>query len=161
MEVSKKIIAKGNIDGNFAKVPMELYDYIQLRLISHTDLIIYIKLYDQFNVKFGYAFPTISQLMVSTRIGSKATVHNSLKKLVKVGLIDKEKTRWGNNTYLVYKPLTKDELYQRYPDNVRFFKEFEAKITNVAEYEKERFKMYQHELLEQAEFEAKEIVPKI
>lgn len=140
-----KIIAKGNIDGNFAKVPMELYDYLQLDLISHTDLIIYMKLYDQFNEDYGYAYPTIPQLMVSTRIGSKATIHRSLKKLVEVGLIEKEKTKWGNNKYYVYKPLTRKELYKRYPDKEKHFKEFEAKIMNIAENDKERFQQHQLE----------------
>lgn len=68
--MKEKIIAKGNIDGNFAKVPMELYNYVQLKLISHTDLVIYIKLYDQFNLEYGYAFPTISQLKVSCGVRS-------------------------------------------------------------------------------------------
>ena len=137
--MKEKIIAKGNIDGNFAKVPMELYNYIQLKLISHTDLVIYIKLYDQFNLEYGYAFPTISQLQVSCGIRSKATIHNSLKNLVRVGLIDKQKTRWGNNAYFVYKPLSKDDLYTCYPNEVKSFVEFEMKEANIAALDKERF----------------------
>lgn len=157
MESHTKIIAKGNIDDKFAKMPVELYNYIQLDLISHSDVIIYMRLYDLSNDKIGYAYPTIPQLMVSTRIGSKATIHRSLKKLVEVGLIEKEKTKWGNNKYFVYKPFPREELYKRYPDKAKHFKEFEAKIMNIAEYDKERFQQYQQE---QTEIQAKQIVPK-
>ena len=38
------IIGKGNLSGNFAQVPMELFDYVQLGLITHTDLVVYVKL---------------------------------------------------------------------------------------------------------------------
>lgn len=160
MEATTKIIAKGNIEGNFAKLPMELYNYIQLDLISHTDVFVYMKLYDQYNEKIGYAYPTIPQLMVSTRIGSKATIHRSLKKLVEVGLIEKKKTKWGNNIYLVYKPISKDDLYKCYPDKATQFKEFEAKLMNIAENDKERFQQHQQEKLEQPEIQAKQVVPK-
>ncbi|WP_224653697.1 helix-turn-helix domain-containing protein, partial [Escherichia coli] len=119
-------------------MPMELYDYIQIDLISHTDVILYMKLFDLYNIETGYAYPTIPQLMTSTRIGSKATIHRSLKKLVEAGLIEKRKTKWGNNIYYVYKPLKKDELFKRYPDKVEQFKKFEAKLMNIAESDKER-----------------------
>ncbi|UTV31696.1 helix-turn-helix domain-containing protein [Bacillus altitudinis] len=159
MESHTKIIAKGNIDDKFAKMPVELYDYIQLDLISHSDVIIYMRLYDLSNDKLGYAYPTIPQLMVSTRIGSKTTIHRSIKKLVGVGLIEKEKTRWGNNKYFVYKPLSREELNKRYPDKAKDFIEFEAKIMNIAENDKERFQQHQQEKQEQTDIHAKQIVP--
>lgn len=139
------IIGKGNLSGNFAQVPMELFDYVQLGLITHTDLVVYVKLYDLYNDAYGYAFPTIPKLMVFTRIRSKSTIHQSLTNLEKVGLIRKQKGLSGNNIYLVYKPLDKSELYQRVPDRVEKFKEHEAKLLKTAELDKERFNQHQLE----------------
>lgn len=144
MTNTKKVMVKGNVESNYAKMPMELFDYVQLELISHTDLAIYMKLYDLVNVEQGYAFPTIPQLMVYTRIGSKATIHRSLKKLMEVGLIYKKKTRWGNNVYYVYKPLSKAELYKLYPDKLEQFKEFEAKQMKTAQHDMDRFHQHLH-----------------
>ena len=61
----------------------------------------------------------------------------------------------------MYKPLTRDELYMRYPDKVSIFKGFEAKITNVVVHDKEWFNQHQQDLLEQPEIKAKKKVPKI
>lgn len=161
MELTTKKIAKGNIEGNFAKVPMELYDYIQLEIISHRDAIVYVKLYDLYNEEYGYAYPTIPQLMTSTGIRSKATIHRCLKNLDKVGLIEKRKTKWGNNTYLVYKPLEKNELYKYYPDKLKEFKKFEAKVMDIAENDKARFQYHNQQSLEQPEIYSKQIMPKM
>lgn len=139
------IIGKGNLLGNFAQVPMELFDYVQLGLITHTDLVVYVKLYDLYNDAYGYAFPTIPKLMVFTRIRSKSTIHQSLTNLEKVGLIRKQKGLGGNNIYLVYKPLDKSELYQCVPDRVEKFKEHEAKLLKTAELDKKRFNQHQLE----------------
>ncbi|MGG0122155.1 helix-turn-helix domain-containing protein [Bacillus paranthracis] len=137
-----EIICKGNVEGNFEQVPMELFDYIQLGLITHTDLAVYMKLLQLYNENYGYAFPTIERLMIETRIKGKATVHNSLKRLGEVGLVQKSKTNRGNNVYVVYKPLDKKELYKCVPDKVKQFKEFESKLLKVADQDKERF--HQH-----------------
>lgn len=32
-----EVNCKGNVEGNFEQVPMQLFDYIQLKLITHTD----------------------------------------------------------------------------------------------------------------------------
>ncbi|SIR21994.1 helix-turn-helix domain-containing protein [Bacillus nitratireducens] len=158
------IICKGNVEGNFEQVPMELFDYIQLGLITHTDLIVYVKLLQLYNENYGYAYPTVEKLMVHTRIGSKATIHNSLKKLGKVGLIYKSKGNRGNNVYVAYKPLSKAELYGSFPDEVEQFKEFKAKWIKIADQDKERFEQHLQEkqLREQQEqqIQARQIIPK-
>ncbi|GLV67453.1 hypothetical protein Bmyc01_61220 [Bacillus mycoides] len=136
------IICKGNVEGNFEQVPMELFDYIQLGLITHTDLVIYVKLFQLYNPDYGYAFPTIERLMIDTRIKGKATVHTSIKRLCEVGLIGKNKRRSGNNVYFVYKPLSKQELYKRVPNRVEEFKEFESKLVKISDYDKERFQQH-------------------
>ncbi|AJH75048.1 putative transcriptional regulator [Bacillus cereus ATCC 4342] len=136
------IICKGNIEGNFEQVPMELFDYIQLGLIIHTDLVVYVKLLQLYNENYGYAFPTIEKLMIYTRIGGKATIHNSLKRLGEVGLVQKGKTNRGNNVYVVYKPLSKTELYKCVPDKVKQFKEFENKLLKISDQDKERFQQH-------------------
>ncbi|CAG9612804.1 hypothetical protein BACCIP111899_01982 [Bacillus rhizoplanae] len=158
-----EVICKGNVNGNFEQVPMELFDYIQLGLITHTDLVIYVKLLQRYNENYGYAFPTIEHLMIDTRIGGKATVHNSLKRLCEVGLIQKSKTNRGNNVYVVYKPLSKTELYKCVPDKVQQFKEFESKLLKISDQDKERFQQHLQEkqMREQQEqqIQARNIVP--
>ncbi|HDR7439694.1 TPA: transcriptional regulator [Bacillus toyonensis] len=140
-----EIICKGNVEGNFEQVPMELFDYIQLGLITHTDLVVYVKLLQLYNENYGYAFPTIERLMIETHIKGKATVHNSLKRLGEGGLIQKSKASWGNNTYVVYKPLSKTGLYKCVPDKVEQFKEFESKLLKIADQDKERFQQHLQE----------------
>ncbi|MDM5463789.1 MULTISPECIES: helix-turn-helix domain-containing protein [Bacillus cereus group] len=157
------MICKGNVEGNFEQVPMELFDYIQLRLITHTDLVVYVKLLQLYNHNEGYAFPTIEKLMIDTRIGGKATIHNSLKRLGEVGLIQKSKASWGNNTYVVYKPLSKTELYKCVSDKVEQFKEFESKLMKISVHDKERFQQHlqDKQLREQQEqqVQARQVVP--
>jgi predicted transcriptional regulator len=141
---STGIICKGNVDKNYEKVPMEVFDYIQLDLISHTDLVVYMKLYQYYNEDIGYAYPTIPQLMFLTGIGGKSTIHKSLKNLETVGLIQRGKTIKGNNIYVVYKPLDKAELYEAVPDKVVKLREKEIDLVTMAENDKERF--HQHML---------------
>ncbi|HIE8451736.1 TPA: helix-turn-helix domain-containing protein [Bacillus cereus] len=137
------MICKGHLKGGeFEMFPTMLFDYIQLGLISHTDSIVYMKLLELYNTDYGYAFPTIELLMVYTRVGGKATIHNSLKRLGEVGLIQKSKRNKGNNVYVVYKPLSKAELYGFFPDEVEQFKEFESKLLKIAGQDKERFQQH-------------------
>ncbi|WP_338447754.1 hypothetical protein R4Z09_16020 [Niallia oryzisoli] len=53
------IICKENVKGNFEIMPMELLDYVQLELITHTDLVVYMKLLQLYNNDYGYAYSTI------------------------------------------------------------------------------------------------------
>lgn len=137
------IICKGNLNaGEFEMFPNMLFDYIQLGLLTHTDLVVYMKLHQLYNENYGYAFPTIEQLMVYTRTGSKATLHASLKRLCEFGLIQKRKASGGNNVYVVYKPLDKRELYECVPNKVEQFKEFESKLVKISVHDKERFQQH-------------------
>lgn len=155
---------KGILNGNYEQVPMELLDYIELDLISHTDFVVYMKLLQFYNVEKGYAYPTITTLMIRTHIRSKATIHSSLNTLEEVGLIQKKRSNRGNNNYVVYKPLSKDEVYSLFPDKVEQLKEFETKLMNTAEHDKVRLQEYQLNNKEQQqqeqEIQAKRIAPK-
>ncbi|KXH83729.1 helix-turn-helix domain-containing protein [Sporosarcina sp. HYO08] len=156
---------KGVLQDNFVQIPMELFDYLQLELITRTDITVYIRLCDFYNEEYGYAFPTIPQLMLATRIGSKTTIHKSIEKLEEVGLIRKSKTNRGNNTYVIYKPLSKSELYDQVPDKVEQFKEFVDKVLKMSGDDKQRFQIYQQnkqaqEQKEQA-IQAKQIEPTV
>jgi predicted transcriptional regulator len=144
---STGIICKGNVKKNYEKVPMEVFDYIQLGLITHTDLAVYMKLYQYYNEEIGYAYPTVAQLMIQTNIKGKATITNSFEKLERVGLIQRGKGNRGNNIYVVYKPLDKAELYECVPDKVVKFKKRESELLKMAENDKERF--HQHMLNKQ------------
>lgn len=144
------IIGKGNLTaGEFELFPNALFDYLQLELINHTDLVVYMKLHQFYNKELGYAFPTIPQLMTYTRVGSKATIQRSLKSLESAGLIQRSRTNRGNNIYVVYKPLGKAELYECVPDKVEKFKEREANFLNMAVLDKERFHQHMLERQEQ------------
>lgn len=160
-----EIICKGNVEGYYEQVPMALYEYIQLDLISHTDLVIYVKLLQLYNPDYGYAFPTVTQLMIYTRIGSKSTIHNSFDNLEKVGLLKKGKASRGNNIYVVFKPLDKAELYRLVPDKVEQLEEFETKISKTAGQDKVRYQQHkqqkEQEMKQQPEIQAKQIVPKM
>ncbi|MED2843132.1 helix-turn-helix domain-containing protein [Bacillus toyonensis] len=157
-----EITCKGNVEGNFEQVPMELFNYIQLGLITHTDLVVYVKLLQLYNENYGYAFPTIERLMIETHIKGKATVHNSLRRLGEVGLIQKGKASWGNNTYVVYKPLSKTELYKCVPDKVEQFKEFESKLMKISVHDKERFQQHlQDKQMREQQIQAGQVIPTV
>ena len=100
------IICKGHLKGGeFEMFPTMLFDYVQLKLITHTDVVVYMKLLQLFNGDYGYAFPTVSQLMRYTNVKGKSTIDNSLDRLEEVGLIKRGKTSRINNVYVVYKPV--------------------------------------------------------
>lgn len=146
------IICKGDLKGGeFEMFPIMLFDYVQLDLINHADITVYMKLLQLYNHNEGYAYPTISQLMVYTRIRGKATINRSIKALEQVGLIKKIKRNSGNNVYIVYKPLSRDKLYSIVPDKVKQFKEFESKLLKLAEHDKERLQQHKIEKLLQDE----------
>ncbi|TXC89881.1 transcriptional regulator [Metabacillus litoralis] len=139
---SSGIICKGNLEGNFELVPMELYDYLEIGLISGNDLVVYIRLLRYYNPEYGYAYPTIAQLRIDTGIKAKPSIHKCLRNLISVGLIKKSKTRKGNNIYLVYKPLERSVLYACVPDKVKQIEEFKARVTNQEVEDKNRLLHY-------------------
>lgn len=136
---STEIICKGNIEDNYEKLPHDLHNYVELGLISYTELGVYMKLTQFYNPEFGYAFPTISQLMIYTHIYSKSTMHRSIKNLVAAGLLQKGKTTNGNNVYRTYKPLSKEDLYKQVPDKVQELYEIQAKLLSTSEADKVRW----------------------
>ena len=142
---STEIICKGNIADNFEKLPHDLFNYLELGLISHTDFTVYMKLTQFYNADFGYAFPTISQLMIYTRIASKHTINRSIKNLVAVGLLRKGKTNNGNNVYCTYKPLSKVELYKQVPKEVQKLHEMQAKLLSTSKADKVRWEEFKQD----------------
>ncbi|MFD1387656.1 helix-turn-helix domain-containing protein [Oceanobacillus oncorhynchi subsp. oncorhynchi] len=148
------IICKGNLNaGEFEMFPTMLFNYLQLKLITHTDVVVYVKLLQLYNHNEGYAYPTISKLMKYTNIRSKATIDNSLDRLREVGLIQTSKSpKFPNkNIYYVFKPLELHELYNVVPDKVEQFKQFETKLIKTAKQDKERYQQHQQERQEQNE----------
>lgn len=139
---STGIICKGNISDSFEKMPHDLFNYLELGLITHTDFTVYMKLTQFYNVEFGYAFPTIAQLMIYTRIASKHTISRSIKSLMAAGLLNKGKTSHGNNVYLTYKPLSKEELYKAVPQRVQELHELQAKLLNGSNSDKVRWEEF-------------------
>lgn len=160
------VICKGNVKGNFEMLPMEIFNYIELGMISHTDLVVYVKLLQFYNVEKGYAYPTVPQLMLHTGKGGKMTIHKSLKTLEEVGLIKTAKSyNFPNkNIYYVFLPLERDELYKCVPDKVEQLYVSKAKLLNTAQYDKERYKQYlnkQEQEKTELRLEVKQGVPKM
>ncbi|RHW36669.1 transcriptional regulator [Lysinibacillus yapensis] len=140
---SSNVICKDNLKpGEFELFPIQLNFYLQLELIKHVDISVYMKLLQLYNREEGYAFPTIARLMVDLKIGGKATIDNSLDRLEKSGLIEKAKGYRGNNIYYVYKPLDKYELNKLLPEKVVKYKEFEEKILKNANLDKVRYQQH-------------------
>lgn len=139
------IICKGSIDKHFEILPHDLFNYLELGLITPTDFTVYMKLTQFYNAELGYAFPTIPQLMVYTRTHSKSTIHRSIKNLTAAGLLQKGKTIKGNNVYLTYKPLSKEELYNLVPGKVQELREMEAKLLKAHEADKVRWELFKQE----------------
>lgn len=136
---STEIICKGNVADNFEKLPHDLFNYLELGLITHTDVTVYMKLTQFYNAEFGYAFPTIPQLMILTRIASKHTINRSIKNLIAAGLLQKGKTNNGNNVYRTYKPLDKEALYKQVPEKVQELNEIQAKLLSTSMADKVRW----------------------
>jgi len=161
---SSEIICKGNLEGNFVQVPMDLFSYLELGLISKTDAVVYIKLLDLFNENYGYAYPTISQLRMMTNTRSKSTMDNTLDSLERVGLVKRLNLSGRmNNAYIVYKPLNKNELLQYLPDEViNLHNNFVGRVTNEALNEKEKILVYNESkvYLHQVEILAKQALSK-
>lgn len=160
---SSKIICKGNLTGNFELVPMELFDYLELGLISRNAFVVFVRLLKHYNPDYGYAFPTIAQLRLSTGIGGKGTIDKALDNLENVGLIKRFRGKGrDNNLYLVYKPLEQQELYETVPDKVQeLLKRKEDNLT-AAEHEKERLLSHRNaEEKEEQEISAPTILPKV
>jgi predicted transcriptional regulator len=161
---SSGVICKGNVGENYEKLPVSLFNYVELGLITQNELVVYLRLYQFYNEDYGYAFPTIEQLIIMTNLG-KTTVHNCLDNLEKVGLIKKAKsTKFPNkNIYIVFKPLEREELYNYVPDKVQQLEEKKIKLGLQAEQDKARLQQYQQskQEIEQREIEARQIVPKV
>jgi DNA-binding MarR family transcriptional regulator len=105
-------------------------------------------------------FQPFHKLMIYAGVGSKVTVHRSVNTLEKVGLIQRSRTNRGNNIYVVYRPLSKSELYSLVPDKVKELKENEEKLIKINEDDKERYQHHQQLKEQQPEIPAKQIVPK-
>ncbi|EZP77553.1 hypothetical protein H839_07969 [Parageobacillus genomosp. 1] len=157
---SSGIRCKGNVKDNFEAVPSSIYNYIELGLISGNDLLVYLRLYQLDNNNYGYAYPTIEDLMIMTNLAKK-TVIESLKNLESVGLLKKDKSdKFPNkNIYFIYKPLEQYELYTQAAENVKELEEKKIKLGSSAEQDKERLHDYKQK--QEQEIQAEIIVPKI
>lgn len=78
--------------------------------------LIYDLLFDYYNPQYDYAFPTIRQLERDSGL-SESSVKRYIRTLEKLDLIEKGKSKFGNNTYKVKKPVsTLEELYEKFPE---------------------------------------------
>ncbi|MGG0458444.1 replication/maintenance protein RepL [Bacillus mycoides] len=136
-------IAKGNIEGNFEQFPKDLHAYLQLGLIKHSDVVMYMALMAYHNTEIGYSFPTNVNLELTTGL-SNGTVVTSLKRLKKVGLIEKKRAKYftNKNIFYLFKPLTREELYKQLPIEAEEFEMKKAKKLEEAEQKKEEFLAY-------------------
>jgi len=136
-------LAKGNIEGNFEHFPKDLHAYLQLGLIKHSDVVMYMTLLAYHNTEMGYAYPTNVQLEVTTGL-SKGTVVTSLQRLEKADLISRKRAKYFLNKkiFYVFKPLVREELYKQLPEEAEAYEKEKAKKLEEAEQHKAEFLAY-------------------
>ncbi len=158
---SSEIICKGNLTGNYEQVPMELFNYLELGLITKNGFVVYVRLLKYYNPDYGYAYPTIAQLMLSTGIGGKGTIDKALDNLEEVGLIKRIKQKGrDNNAYIVFKPLEQQELYECLPDKLQEFMNRKEEKLKAALKDKERLLTHRNTEDEEQGISAPQILPK-
>ena len=138
MIISSELIATKNVSERFEKVSTDIFYYVQLGLIKHSDVVLYIKYLELFNENYGYAFPTIYQLQDYLNI-SRASVIESNKRLVEAGLLKVDKHKKNNNIYLPLQPLPKTELAKQVPQKLKELEERQKKIHGSAMEDRVRF----------------------
>ena len=93
--------------------------YTQHPKFNGNTRLIYELLFDHWNAKTGYAYPTIYELARESGLSTKS-VKNQIKTLIELGLIRKERTRVNgriNDVYYILPPVTTiDEFYKKFPD---------------------------------------------
>lgn len=142
---STEILCKGNIENHFEMMPLDLFNYLELGLISHADFTVYMKLTQFYNKDLGYAFPNIPQLMIYTNIKSKTTINNSLNNLIAAGLLQKGKGTKGNNIYRTFKPLDREELHKLVPKMVQALQERKIQLLQGNTSDKVRWEAFKQE----------------
>lgn len=93
--------------------------------------LIYELLFDHWNAKYGYAFPTIFELARESGV-STSTVERCINVLVELDLIKKKRSPLGNkinNVYIIKPPVaTWEEFLQKFPEVEEHMKKRIAKI---------------------------------
>ncbi|PRT02977.1 hypothetical protein C6356_23985 [Bacillus wiedmannii] len=135
-----KKLAKEHIKENFERFPADIMNYVQLELITHTDVYLYMTLVRYHSEKYGYAYPSNKQLEVEMGVSSK-TVTRSKERLENVGLMDivKSPNFANKDTYYVYVPLSKEELYQQAPKEAAEYQQRKELATDKAARDKVRY----------------------
>lgn len=124
-----------------AKYPFQIDEYYSPGLNSlkriytqHPDFngntrLIYELLFDHWNAKYEYAFPTVPQLAVESGL-SESTVKRCIAVLVKLELIEKKPSQVAqNNVYIVKKPVTSIEQFiDKFPEVEAHMQQRIAKI---------------------------------
>lgn len=100
--------------GAFIRLPKELMDYIYAPKYKAEMSTLYGLISNYYNAEYGYAFPNV--LRLAREYGkTEKTTRNHLRVLQELGLIKITPTR-GNNQYVPYVPLNRDELFNTYPE---------------------------------------------
>ncbi|MDR4169541.1 helix-turn-helix domain-containing protein [Bacillus nitratireducens] len=137
---TKKIAKEQKDATNFERFPADIMNYVQLGLITHTDVYLYMTLVRYHSEKYGYAYPSNKQLEVEIGV-SPATLVRTKSRLVQVGLIDivKSASFANKDTYYAYMPLTKEGLYQQAPKEAAEYQERKELAKNKAARDKVRY----------------------
>lgn len=98
--------------------------YTQHQKFNGNALLIYELLFDYWNPKYGYAFPTIWQLVDDSGL-SETTVTRTIKVLIELDLIAKRRSDVANNNVYVFKkPVASVEaLIAKFPEVERYREE--------------------------------------
>lgn len=132
MENNNQGYGKEAIRVRFDKAPADLFHYTALSLINGNDYTLYMKLLSLYNENYGYAFPTIEDLMLSLN-RSRNSIINSKNNLTKHGLLETfKRPHKNNNCYRTIAPLDRQNLYNKYPKEVREFEERDERVRRRA-----------------------------
>ncbi|MGF2621958.1 helix-turn-helix domain-containing protein [Bacillus cereus] len=143
---TKKLAKEQKDAKNFERFPADIMNYVQLGLITHTDVYLYMTLVRYHSEKYGYAYPTNKHLEVEMGVSSK-TVTRSKERLKEVGLIDVVKSAnvAYKDIYYAYLPLTEEELYQQAPKEVTEYQRRKELATDKAARDKVRYEKHLQE----------------
>ncbi|WP_051591211.1 helix-turn-helix domain-containing protein [Bacillus sp. UNC438CL73TsuS30] len=112
----QKVYDKTKQEGHFFRLPTDIRHYVFMDGYKTEMNYLYALIVDYYNAKKGYAFP--SQYTLAAYYGkAEKTVVQHLKVLKRVGLIEVVSNGRGRvNHYKPLKPLSKEELFAKYPE---------------------------------------------
>jgi DNA-binding MarR family transcriptional regulator len=139
-ESMKKVYDKTQAEGTFIRLPSDLRNYIYMPNFKAEMCYLYGLIVDYYNADWGYAFPSVNELAFAYGKSAKTTSEH-LKVLEECGLIKRSRTT-QNNIYIPYYPLSKNELFKKFPEAKANYEKALAKRDEEKERSKRNLEKY-------------------